>query len=239
MICGRCGFQSFYDWQKCPNCLDPAEFLIEESPDGEPMKLADVLAEPVSAVLTETPFDLITGTGIPRGAAILLSGPAGCGKSSWALRITACWDGIGWYYAYERNPEALRRDAERLDINLDRIWLCDLERPPSMYHDHRGLLVIDSVNEFAAKMEYGLLGAVRFLSEHAWNSRTTVLMIAHVTKEWDVIGSERVKHAADVLVEIVPGFQEQRTGTVKQLISCQQKNRFGPLWQKLVAPPWM
>jgi len=239
MICGRCGFQSAYEWHACPNCLDLATVVVEPLDESEPIQLSKIIADPVEAVITKTPFDLITGAGVPRGSAILISGPAGCGKSTWALKIASAWEGTAWYCAYERTPEALRRDAERLGVDMDRIWICDPEQPPARYAHPRGLLVIDSVNEFATRMEYGLLGAVRFLSEHAWQSGTTIVMIAHVTKEWDVVGSERVKHAVDVLVEIIPGFQDQRTGVIKQNVACHQKNRFGPLWQRLVEPPWM
>jgi len=211
-----------------------------ESP-GEPVKLSDIEAEPVDAVMTGTPFDqILDGAGMPRGGAILLSGPAGCGKSTWALKIAGAWEGTAWYCAYERTPDALRRDAERIEVPMDRIWICDPEQPPARYASPRGLLVIDSVNEFATKMEYGLLGAVRFLSEHAWNSGTTVLMVAHVTKEWDVLGSERVKHAVDVLVEIQPNVGEHpKTRVAMQGIFCQQKNRFGPLWRQITEPPWI
>lgn len=234
-LCARCGFQSAYVFEACPNCLDPTTpVTIIEPPDA--VRLSSVPIEPVEVCVTGTPFDAIGEIGVPQGAAILLSGPAGSGKSTWGLRIAEHWHGHAWYCPYERGVEALRRDAERLHVELEKIWVCAQDAVPFRFASPTGVLIIDSLNEYATTQTIDLVEAARTLTAHANRTTTTVIMVAHVTKEWDVAGSERIKHAVDVWVEVIPN--DESNPTPMQVLRCMQKNRYGPMWQTIAKVPW-
>lgn len=244
MICPRCLFQSDIPFQQCPNCLDPAVVLppVEVDPDA-PVRLSEIDPEPIMGCITDTPFDHISINGVPYGAHIVMAGPAGCGKSTWALIIACRWGnraGHAWYMPYERGPEALARDAARLKLDVGYLWVCGPARVhPQSFYAKRGLIVIDSLNHMAAQWDIGLVEATRTLTKHANETGTTVISICHVTKEWDIAGPEKIKHEADVVVDIVPGMASRaRPKKTLQEIRCREKNRYGALWSRISVEPW-
>lgn len=243
MMCGRCGFQSEISFQACPNCLDPVQVLgVEDLDPNAPVRLSAIEARPVGGCITDTPFDIISDHGIPYGAAILIAGPAGCGKSSWALIIGTRWGqrtGHAWYLPYEQGIEQLRRDADRLKVKSEYLWVVGSESSPLSFYASRGLVIIDSLNHFATHEGMSLPDSVAMLRSHATAHHTTVLMLSHVTKEWEIAGPEKVKHEADVVIEIVPGIGRSASKRQPlQAIRCMEKNRFGSLWQRLSVEPW-
>lgn len=242
-LCPRCQFQSDIPFQQCPNCLDPAIVLprIEVDPDA-PIRLSEIDPEPITGCITDTPFDTISENGVPYGAHILIAGPAGCGKSTWAL-IVACRWGMranhAWYIPYERGPEALARDAARLGLDVGSVWVCGSVVHPRAFYARKGLIVIDSLNHMAAQWDQSLVEITRELTHHANQHGTTVISICHVTKEWDIAGPEKIKHEADVVVGIVPGMGRSSSKRQSlQGIICDEKNRYGALWRRFSVEPW-
>lgn len=240
-LCPRCQFSSDIPFQACPSCGEPVIILDPEPVDPDaPVRLNDVQADPIEACRTDTPFDLITKRGVPYGASILVYGPAGVGKSSWALILGTRWPtraGRAWYFPYERGPEMLRRDADRLGLDPRYLWVCGPGATPFAFSSHRGLIIIDSFNHFASLFDLSMVDAMRSLTEHANESGTTILSIGHVTKEWDLAGSERVKHEADVLVSIAP-MGPTKKKRPQQALNCTEKNRYGWLWSAMSDYPW-
>lgn len=241
-LCSRCRFSSDIPFQACPSCGEPVVILDPEPVDpNAPIRLADVLADPIEACKTNTPFDAISGHGVPFGASILLYGPAGIGKSSWALILGTRWPriaGRAWYLPYERGPEMLRRDADRLNLDPRYLWVVGSGATPFSFMARKGLIIIDSLNHFASIFDMTMIEAMRAITEHANETGTTILSIGHVTKEWDLAGSERVKHEADVLVSITPMSGHSPKKKPLQDIACTEKNRFGALWRRLEVYPW-
>jgi len=229
--CPRCGFSYPFDTDRCPNCYDPKLF-IPASPSQGPQRLSEWKAQPVRRMVTETPFDGIA-SGVPVGAVILLSGAGGIGKSSWALRLAGRWPAHAWYAPYETGPEKLRQDADRLQVDATRIWVIEEDDArPSAHAGPESLVVIDSLNDYAARNSLDLVQAA-YSARHQRNAEATILLLAHVNKLGDVAGPEQLKHDVDVWIElsVTPEGQEH-------VFSCRQKNRYGPLWEDVWPAPW-
>lgn len=240
--CPRCLFQSDIPFQQCPNCLDPEIVVpVKEIDPDAPVRLSTVDPEPITGCITDTPFDTISEHGVPYGAHILVAGPAGCGKSTWALMMACRWGmraGHAWYIPYERGAEALARDAQRLKLDVSYVWVCGSVVHPMGFHARKGLIVIDSLNHMAARWDYSLVEVTRYLTQHANQHGTTVISICHVTKDYDIAGPEKIKHEADVVVSIFPGMGFNPKKKAMQAIICDEKNRYGALWRRLSVEPW-
>jgi circadian clock protein KaiC len=69
-------------------------------------------------------LDKMLGGGVPKGASVLLTGPAGCGKTLFALQFVAggASEGeTGLYISFEENRRDLIEQAAQFDMDLERL----------------------------------------------------------------------------------------------------------------------
>ena len=185
-------------------------------------------------------FDRVLGGGIVPGAAILLSGEPGVGKSTLLLEVAsrAARTGIRvLYVSAEESSSQVRMRAERTGAlssdGADELYLAaetdlatilghvDAVRP--------GLLIVDSVQTVSSSMSEGAPGQPAQVREVAGTlirvakeRNLPVLLIGHVTKDGSIAGPRMLEH----LVDVVCSFEGDRQTALRFVRSL--KNRFGP-----------
>ena len=181
-------------------------------------------------------FDRVLGGGVVPGAAILLSGEPGVGKSTLLLEVAsrAARTGIRvLYVSAEESASQVRMRAERTGALEDELYLAaetdlatilghvDAVRP--------GLLIVDSVQTVSSAMSEGAPGQPAQVREVAGTliriakeRNLPVLLIGHVTKDGSIAGPRMLEH----LVDVVCTFEGDRQTALRFVRAT--KNRFGP-----------
>ncbi len=179
--------------------------------------------------------DRVLGGGIMRGAAVLVGGEPGIGKSTLMLQIAARADTTGrvLYVSGEESGEQLKARAVRLDAVNERIEvLCAsaLEVISASLETVRPVLVVvDSLQTIVAEEVGpvpGTVNQIKYASHEliSW-ARThgaSLFMVAHVTKEGAISGPKVVEHMVDTVL-----YFDQSDSDLRILRAT--KNRFGPV----------
>jgi DNA repair protein RadA/Sms len=181
-------------------------------------------------------FDRVLGGGIVPGAAILLSGEPGVGKSTLLLEVAARQAQSGarvLYVSAEESVGQVRLRAERTNALHDQLYLAsttDLGTILGQVDDiSPELVIVDSVQTVQASTIDGLAGGVSQVREVAStlirlakDKGIPVLMVGHVTKDGQVAGPRTLEH----LVDVVCQFEGDRHTALRFVRAL--KNRFGP-----------
>ena len=201
-------------------------------------------ARPITAIDTrETPrrttgvgeFDRVLGGGIVPGAAILLSGEPGVGKSTLLLEVAAQSARAGRRVLYVSAEESLgqvRLRAERTGALHDELYLAsetDLATILGHVDETRPeLLIVDSVQTVASSLVDGAPGhpsqvreVASTLIRVAKERNLPVIIVGHVTKDGQVAGPRVLEH----LVDVVCHFEGDRQTALRFVRAL--KNRFG------------
>ncbi len=252
--CDSCGYSSGKWMGFCPQCGSQSA-LAEVAPlPGRGRKGSAVQAPaavPLSKVGESTisrlavgigEVDRVLGGGLVAGAAILLGGEPGVGKSTLLLQAAGALaaTGAGVLIATaEESADQVGLRAQRLaggafptSDDLDRIRLlaaddidgilaaADRQRPD--------LLLIDSVQTVAAAEVGGAPGGVAQVREcaarairFAKDRGVAVVLVGHVTKEGGIAGPKLLEHMVDVVLYL-EGDPDHGLRTLRSL-----KNRFG------------
>lgn len=182
-------------------------------------------------------LDRVLGGGLVPGAAILLAGEPGVGKSTLLLEVaaqTAKGKHRTLYLTGEESASQVRLRADRTDAVHDELFLAaetDLGALLSHIEEVRPeLLVIDSVQTIGAADIDGAPGGVTQVKEVAAalirvakTRNITTVLVGHVTKEGTIAGPRVLEH----LVDVVLHFEGDRNSHFRMLRAV--KNRFGPV----------
>ena len=183
-------------------------------------------------------LDRVLGGGLVPGAAILLAGEPGVGKSTLLLEVaaqTARYQRRTLYVTGEESavPGAAARRPHRRRPRRALPRRRDRPRrrcsPTSSRCDPR-LLVVDSVQTIGAADVDGVPGGVTQVKEVAAalirvakTRNITTIMVGHVTKDGSIAGPRVLEHVVDVVLHF-EGDRNSRFRMVRAL-----KNRFGPV----------
>lgn len=201
-------------------------------------------AQPITAIdTTEAPrrtsgigeFDRVLGGGIVPGAAILLSGEPGVGKSTLLLEVAAQSARAGRRVLYASAEESLgqvRLRAERTGALHDELYLAsetDLATILGHVDQTRPeLLIVDSVQTVTSSLHDGAAGqpgqvreVAATLIRVAKERDLPVVIVGHVTKDGQVAGPRILEH----LVDVVCHFEGDRQTSLRFVRAL--KNRFG------------
>jgi DNA repair protein RadA/Sms len=182
-------------------------------------------------------LDRVLGGGLVPGAAILLAGEPGVGKSTLLLEVaaqTARYHRRALYLTGEESASQVRLRADRTGGVQDELYIAaetDLGAVLTHIEQVRPeLLVIDSVQTVTAPGVEGVPGGVTQVKEVAAalirvakTRNITTVLIGHVTKDGSIAGPRVLEH----LVDVVLHFEGDRNSRFRMVRAM--KNRFGPV----------
>ena len=182
-------------------------------------------------------LDRVLGGGLVPGAALLLAGEPGVGKSTLLLEVAAQTARTGQralYVTGEESASQVRLRADRTDGVHDELYLAaetDLGAVLTHIEQTRpSLLVLDSVQTVSAAGVDGVPGGVTQVKEVAGalvraakQRGIACVLVGHVTKDGGIAGPRVLEH----LVDVVLHFEGDRQSRFRMLRAM--KNRFGPV----------
>ncbi|MBI1387227.1 MAG: DNA repair protein RadA [bacterium] len=248
--CQECGHSQSKWFGRCPACGEwntAAEERIREetardaamqtpAPQTKAQPLHEISVEDSQRLQTGFPeVDRVLGGGLLPGAAILLGGEPGIGKSTLLLqvadRVSANYGRV-LYLSGEESPAQIKLRAERLGSASPELLIKSETSVEEMIADIREirpfLAIVDSIqtthwSELTSAP--GSVAQVRdcasLLIRLAKETATPIVLVGHVTKEGQIAGPRVLEH----LVDVVLYFE----GDSHQLYRLLRgvKNRFG------------
>ncbi len=181
-------------------------------------------------------FDRVLGGGLVPGAAILLSGEPGVGKSTLLLEVASRLAKQGkkvLYVSAEESASQVKLRAQRTNALSDNLYLAaetDLATVLGQVEAIKPeLFIVDSVQTVASSDIDGVAGMPAQVREVAANLIRTakqngipLLLVGHVTKDGSIAGPRTLEH----LVDVVCHFEGDRQTSLRFVRTL--KNRFGP-----------
>lgn len=251
--CQTCGYQSPKWLGKCPDCNSWNSFSEEDyvqtqvkSKDrertalykDEPVLLKDVEVDMHARLKTGiAEFDRVLGSGLVKGAVVLIGGDPGVGKSTIALQISGQLTQKGHTVFYVSGEESVTQTtlrAKRLGWseksgNLYIVNQTDLSVIVEQIDRIKPeVVVIDSIQvvfEPSIGSASGSVAQVRecasVLVQLAKTTGTSIFIIGHVTKEGAIAGPRVLEHVVDTVLY----FEGDRFSIYRILRAV--KNRFG------------
>jgi len=249
--CTECGWTAAKWVGRCGECQEWGTVTEAAAPTGvlralKPVTIgADRAARSITAVETHSvrhwpsgiaEFDRVLGGGIVPGAAILLSGEPGVGKSTLLLEVASRAASAGsrvLYVSAEESVSQVRMRAERTGAMHDRLFLAaetDLGTIVGQIDAiDPQLVIVDSVQTVSSSAGEGLPGGPSQVREVAStlirvakDRGLPVLLVGHVTKDGSIAGPRLLEH----LVDVVCQFEGDRQTALRFVRAL--KNRFGP-----------
>lgn len=203
--------------------------------EARPITEIEVVTDGYSPT-TVAEFDRVLGGGLVAGAAILLSGEPGVGKSTLLLEVASRLAKNGkkvLYVSAEESASQVRLRAQRTDALSENLYLAsetDLGHVLGQFDQVKPeLMVVDSVQTISSKDVDGAAGMPSQVREVASNlirlakeNSTPVVLVGHVTKDGSIAGPRTLEH----LVDVVCHFEGDRQTALRFVRTL--KNRFGP-----------
>ena len=180
-------------------------------------------------------LDRVLGGGLVPGAAILLAGEPGVGKSTLLLSVAAQSAAKGipaLYISGEESASQVRLRAERINAIDPQLFLAsETDLGAVIAHIDAvkpELLIIDSVQTIGSSTADGSPGGVTQVREVAGalirickDRDITLLLVGHVTKDGSIAGPRLLEHIVDVVLQ----FEGERHSRLRLIRAI--KNRFG------------
>jgi DNA repair protein RadA/Sms len=182
-------------------------------------------------------LDRVLGGGLVPGAAILLAGEPGVGKSTLLLEVaaqTSRYQRRTLYVTGEESAAQVRLRADRTGGVHDELYLAaETDLGAILTHVEQvrpQVLVVDSIQTVAASGIDGVPGGVTQVKEVAAalirvakTRDIATIIVGHVTKDGSIAGPRVLEHVVDVVLHF-EGDRNSRFRMVRAL-----KNRFGPV----------
>ncbi|WP_431790355.1 DNA repair protein RadA [Microbacterium paraoxydans] len=250
-VCTECGWTTAKWVGRCGECQQWGTVQEQAAQTGILRRVnalaptADRAARPITQITTQDAprrtsgvgeFDRVLGGGIVPGAAILLSGEPGVGKSTLLLEVAAQAARSGrrvLYASAEESPAQVRLRAERTGALHDELYLAsetDLATILGHIDDVQPqLVIVDSVQTVSSSLTDGAAGqpsqvreVAATLIRVAKERDLPIIIVGHVTKDGQVAGPRVLEH----LVDVVCHFEGDRQTSLRFIRAL--KNRFGP-----------
>ena len=259
-VCSSCG-QSSPRWRgQCESCGE-WNTLAEQSVQAgsarsgasgtamaglprELVSLADFDATDAPAAPSGIPdLDRVLGQGLQPGAAVLLGGEPGIGKSTLLLQLAGHVAASGRKAVYASGEESLGQLASRARrLNLESPGLLAVSTTTAAdaaqilgLQDAPALVVVDSVQTMSSSLTDGVPGSpgqVRAVAaelvEAVKKGRSTLILVGHVTKEGLIAGPKILEHMVDTVLYL-EGDRQHFYRILRVF-----KNRFGPTDELMV-----
>ncbi|MDR1658825.1 MAG: DNA repair protein RadA [Desulfovibrio sp.] len=243
--CPQCHAWNTLEAVTLPSALNAGQRKVSghSSEGNRPIPLLDVQDSGFHPYASGLPaLDRALGKGLVPGAAILMGGEPGIGKSTLLMQVAGFVAGQGrtvLYVTGEESLQQIRARAERLGVlasGLKALATSQLEDVlGALDAESPSLLVLDSVQTLASPAAEGLPGNVSqvravatALLESCHRSATTLILVGHVTKDGVLAGPRLLEHAVDTVIAL----EGDRRNAFRLLRIL--KNRFGPSEELLV-----
>ncbi|MFE1647010.1 DNA repair protein RadA [Microbacterium sp. P01] len=249
--CTECGWTTLKWVGRCGECQQWGTVVEASESPGISRSVAPIApgagraARPITTIdTTDAPrrtsgvgeFDRVLGGGIVPGAAILLSGEPGVGKSTLLLEVAAASARAGrrvLYASAEESTAQVRLRAERTGALHDELYLAaETDLATILGHIDQvqpELLIVDSVQTVSSSLSDGMAGhpgqvreVASTLIRVAKDRGLPVIIVGHVTKDGSIAGPRILEH----LVDVVCHFEGDRQTSLRFIRAL--KNRFGP-----------
>jgi DNA repair protein RadA/Sms len=234
---GRCGECQQWDTVQDVTASLSTQRLAPIAPTSAARSITDIGAESSAhwpSGIAE--FDRVLGGGIVPGAAILLSGEPGVGKSTLLLEVASRAAASGQrvlYVSAEESVGQVRLRAERTGALQAGLYLAaetDLATILGQIDEVQPqLVIVDSVQTVSSSLTDGLAGGPAQVRDVASTliriskqRNLPILLVGHVTKDGSIAGPRLLEH----LVDVVLHFEGDRQTSLRFVRS--HKNRFGP-----------
>ncbi|MGX1696012.1 DNA repair protein RadA [Microbacterium keratanolyticum] len=250
-VCSECGWTAAKWAGRCGECQQWGTVVERAAQTGIVRQVSPVApsagraARPITQITTaDSPrrssgvaeFDRVLGGGIVPGAAILLSGEPGVGKSTLLLEVAARAAQSGrrvLYASAEESQAQVRLRAERTNALHDELYLAsETDLGTILGHIDQvqpQLVIVDSVQTVASSLIDGAAGqpsqvrdVASTLIRVAKERDLPIILVGHVTKDGQVAGPRMLEH----LVDVVCHFEGDRQTALRFVRAL--KNRFGP-----------
>ena len=234
---GRCG--ECQDWGTVAEATGEPHARTAAGPVSSPaLPISQIRVEDSSTRTSGVPeLDRVLGGGVVPGAAVLLAGEPGVGKSTLLLEVASRTAASGLrvlYLTAEESASQVRMRAERTGAVHDELFLAaetDLGAVLGHVEQVRPqLLVVDSVQAIGSAEVDGVPGGVTQVKEVAAalvqvakTRNIATMMVGHVTKDGSIAGPRVLEH----LVDVVLHFEGERSSRLRMVRAV--KNRFGPV----------
>src|SRR6201991_4313664 len=234
---GRCG--ECQAWGSVAEAAAAPTGRTAASPVTRPaVPIAQVSVEDSTFRTSGVPeLDRVLGGGLVPGAAILLAGEPGVGKSTLLLEVaaqTARSHRRTLYVTGEESASQVRLRADRSGGVHDELFLAaetDLGAVLTHIEEVRpSLLVVDSIQTISAPGLDATPGGVSQVKEVAAalirvakTRNITTMIVGHVTKDGSIAGPRVLEHVVDVVLH----FEGDRNSRFRMVRAM--KNRFGPI----------
>ncbi|QYH35250.1 DNA repair protein RadA [Salinibacterium sp. M195] len=248
--CTECGWTSIKWVGRCGECQQWGTVTDAGAATGITKRVATVAVSDASGARSITEigaesvahwpsgineFDRVLGGGVVPGAAILLSGEPGVGKSTLLLEVASRAAASGQrvlYVTAEESVSQVRLRAERTNALHPSLFLAaetDLGTILGQIdHVKPQLVIVDSVQTVASAATEGIAGGPSQVREVAStlirvskDRNLPVLLVGHVTKDGNIAGPRLLEHLVDVVLQ----FEGDRQTALRFVRA--HKNRFG------------
>ena len=248
-VCTECGYESA-KWQgRCPDCGNWNTLVEETRIIGKEKKGAPAMqreASPVMALDTVNAdesvryhtgmeeLDRVLGGGIVPGAAILVCGDPGIGKSTVLLQMcrTLEDDLRVLYVSGEESPRQIKLRANRLGVTGERVLLTaatDSEQiRETILENKPDIVVVDSIQTLSVAGVSSSPGSVSQVRESALllidtckGQEIPLFIVGHVNKDGNIAGPKVLEHMVDTVLY----FEGDKNLSYRILRA--NKNRFG------------
>lgn len=242
--CSECGWSTTKWVGRCGECQ--AWGTIEEigapkratlvagatSSDARPIKDVELSSSSARKSGVDE-LDRVLGGGLVPGAALLLAGEPGVGKSTLLLTVASLFDDRALYISGEESPSQVRLRAERLNALSPSLFLAsENDLGAIITHIEKvepSLLIIDSIQTIGTSAIDSAPGSVSQIREVAAalirickERSISLVLVGHVTKDGSIAGPRLLEHLVDVVLQ----FEGERHSRLRLIRAT--KNRFGP-----------
>ena len=245
--CAECGWETGKWVGRCGECQAWGSVAEASAPTmranagpvtSAAVPIGQVKVTEIASQGTGVPeLDRVLGGGLVPGAAILLAGEPGVGKSTLLLEVAAQTARAGrrvLYVTGEESASQVRLRADRTGGVHDELYLAaETDLGAVLTHIEQvkpDLLVVDSVQTIGAAGIEGVPGGVTQVKEVsaalirvAKTRDLATVLVGHVTKDGGIAGPRVLEH----LVDVVLHFEGDRNSRFRMVRAV--KNRFGPV----------
>jgi len=246
--CSECGFESLKWLGKCPQCESWNLFVEKNIGTLIKNRHKKIVNQPISIfesnnILEKSKristgvaeFDRVVGGGVIQGAAILIGGEPGIGKSTLVIQIAGLWaknNGDVLYVHGEESFHQVRERAQRINAIQQNLFMSSstdiLEIIANIETNRYSLIIIDSIQSVSNPEINSLPGSITQVREctyelvqKAKQLNIPMIIVGHITKEGYIAGPKVLEHIVDTVLY----FEGEGKQSLRVLRAI--KNRFG------------